>query len=125
MITNTINWSVSSDSGSSPVTGSQGETGGTEIVINQQFAGAGSNVAYAVAFPMATIQSIILVSNKNMTILVNSTTAPILTINLVAGAPYVWDRSTGYFANPFTADVTTFYVSNTPAATLKGKVLKA
>lgn len=37
---------------------------------------------------------------------------PDTTLNLLAGVPLVWD-SAGYFAQPFNANVATFYVTNT------------
>jgi hypothetical protein len=44
-------------------------------------------------------------------------------ITLVAGIPLVWGRSAGYYACPFTTDVTTAYVSCTASARLQGKIL--
>lgn len=121
-VTNTLTWNVVSDAGSASLSGSQPEVGGTEIGINQNFP-IGTNTSYSIAFSNTTLQSIFLVANKNMTIKVNSTSSPILTINLVANTPYVWDASPGYWANPFSAAVTTFFVTNTVTGTLKGKVL--
>jgi hypothetical protein len=125
MITHTHNWSVSSSSGVSPITGSQSETGSSENPINQQFAAGSTDEPFAVTFTTAGLQDIFLVSNKDMTIKVNSTSSPILTIDLVAGEPFQWNVSDPNRANPFSADVTTFYVTCTPAATLKGNLLRA
>lgn len=122
---NTLNFSVSSDGGSAPITGSQQESGGTEINLNQNFAAGSTNAVLAVAFAYADLQSIALVSNKDMTIEFNNATTGVPTINLVAGCPFVWQKSPGYFANPFTANVTTAFVTCVAAATLKGKILVA
>lgn len=124
-ITHTLNFSISSDSGSSPITGSQQETGGSEIVINTPFPAGSVFTPVAVSFSTAGVQSFVLNSKKPMTILVNSTSTPDLTIILTGGEPYIWHRSNGNWANPFPSNVTTLYVSCTPAATLVGKILKA
>ncbi|SIO60141.1 hypothetical protein SAMN05444166_6282 [Singulisphaera sp. GP187] len=49
--------------------------------------------------------------------------APSNTVNLIAGNPLVWGRSPGYFANPFTADVSSISVSCTTSCRLQGKIL--
>lgn len=51
--------------------------------------------------------------------------APGNTFNLIAGNPLVWGRSAGYFANPFSADVTRFNVTCATSARLQAKVLVA
>jgi hypothetical protein len=91
----------------------------------QQFAAGSTNVSFAVAFLTAGLQSIFLVSNKNIVIKVNSTSSPILTITLIANQPFRWNTSDPNRSNPFSADVTVFYVSCTPSATLKGNLLRA
>jgi hypothetical protein len=58
-----------------------------------------------------------------MTIKTNSPTSPGNTINLVAGVPLIWDASAGYYPNPFTTNVTGFYVTCTAAALLQGSIL--
>lgn len=125
MTKDTLNFSIASDDGTPVVTGSQAEVGTQREWINKTFPASTTNSAIAIAFNASTYQSIALVASKDMTIKVNSTSSPIKTINLVAGAPFIWQRSLGYFENPFSADVTHFYVTCSAAATLKGKVLKA
>lgn len=49
--------------------------------------------------------------------------APGNTIALVAGSPLTWSRSAGYYANPFTVDVTRFNVTTTTGNRIRGKVL--
>jgi hypothetical protein len=125
MINHALTWGVSSTSGSASITGSQTETGATEIIVGPaQFPAGSVNTLLAIAFSATGLQNIILKSDKNMTIKVNSSSSPILTINLIAGQPYQWNVSSG-LANPFSAAVTAFYVSCTPAATLTGKILEA
>lgn len=73
---------------------------------------AGStNLEIDVVFTHATIQSLVMSTDQDLTVNVNSTTTPVpaLTIKKTAGLVWGSDYST---ANPFTADVTKFYVTN-------------
>lgn len=125
LITHAQSVSVSSDS-SSTLKGSIQEAGSSEINISEPLPAGTANVEYDLAFAGNSLQSVVLLSNQNLTVLVNSTSSPALTINLVANCPYVWSKSAGYFANPFAGvTVTKFFLSCTPAATLRGKVLTA
>lgn len=121
-INHTLTFSISSDTNSTPLTGSASETGNTETLINTQFPASSTNTDYPITFSHTTTQDIWLWSDKGMTILVNSTGSPILTIVLVPGEPYIWNKSSGV-TNPLSADVTHFYCSCTPASKLKGKIL--
>lgn len=125
MTKDTLNFSVSSSDSTPTVSGQQTEIGSQRVTIDVDFPAGSADVDYPVAFTAAGVQSIVLVSTKNLTIKVNSTSTPILTINLIAGTPYVWQRSPGYFANPFSADVAHFYCSCSAATNLRGKILKA
>jgi hypothetical protein len=49
--------------------------------------------------------------------------APSNTFSLLAGIPFVWALSEGYFANPFTADVVRFNVTCAVSARLQGRIL--
>ena len=120
-ITNTHSWTVASDNGASPLTGTQTETGATLIDTNQSY-DIGTSQAIAIAFSKTTLKSLFLLSTKNATLVFTLTTGTV-TINLVAGAPYVWDVSPGYFANPFGFDVTSAALTNTVATVLKIRVL--
>lgn len=124
MITETANLSITS-SDSQAISGSCTEVGSAEQTINQSYGSATADASLAVAFTVAGLQSIFLVSDQDLTIKTNSATTPDKTIPLVAGRPFTWRKSDGYFANPFATDVARFYVSCTPAAKLKGKVLVA
>lgn len=85
---------------------------------------AGSvNVSLTLAFPFATLQQIILLSDKGMTLKFNSTSTPTPTIVLQPGSPFEWNSSDGYFANLFTANITVVFVSCTPASRLSGFIL--
>lgn len=75
-----------------------------------------------VAFPYDGLVSLLLSSDVAMTLETNSGSAPDDTINLAANQPLEWHDDMPY-ANPFTADVTALYVTNTAVGTLKIRAL--
>lgn len=87
------------------------------------FPAASVNVLLTLAFPFATLQQIALVSDKGMTLKFNSSGSPVPTITLQPGSVFEWNSSDGYFANPFTANITQVFVSCTPASRLSGFIL--
>jgi hypothetical protein len=121
--THKLTFSISSDSGGTPLSGVQSEVGSTAIEFDQQYGASLTDQLLAVAFIAANVQSIFLVSDKGLKIETNSATAPVNTINLKPGTPFPWSKSAGYFPNPFTADVTAIYITTTVAARLQGKIL--
>lgn len=68
-----------------------------------------------IAFPYATLKSFAVVSSVNMTLEFNNSTTGVPTIVLVANIPYYW-RSDSGITNPFTADVTKCYTSQSSGA---------
>jgi hypothetical protein len=120
-IKHTITINDASDSGVATLTGSQTEVGNSEIPINQTFAAGSSAVAVSgMAFTAANLQSIYVVADKACSI---TFTGPAVTVALVAGTPYYWQRSPGYFAIPFGSNVTGATLTSTPSVTLKARVL--
>jgi hypothetical protein len=107
------------------VSGSSSEVGATGIQIDEDYPASTTDSLLAVAFNYADLQSIVLVSTVDLTIETNSGSSPSNTINLKAGRPFVWRKSDGYFANPFTANVTAFFITCTAAARLRGRILKS
>lgn len=71
-----------------------------------------------IVFTFANIQSFVMAADQNVTVKVNSATTPVPSITLKATAGLVWGHDYGV-ANPFTADVTKFYVSNPGAVDAK------
>lgn len=69
------------------------------------------NVAIACVFTYATIQSFGMTTDQDLTVKVNSTTTPVPSLAVKKTQGLFWATDFGV-ANPFTADVTTFYVSN-------------
>ncbi len=105
------------------VNGGFTETGTTSIDIAKNLSAGSTNVLVAAAWTVANTQAIFLVSSSNMTIKTNSSSSPGNTINLVAGVPLIWDASGGYYANPFTVNVTGFYCTCSAAGLLQGSIL--
>ena len=103
--------------------GSFTETGTTSIDIANNFAAGSTNVAFSIAWTVANTQAIFLLSTSNLTIKTNSSSSPANTINLVANVPLIWDASAGYYSNPFTTNVTEFFITCSAAALLQGGVL--
>lgn len=100
------------------LSGQQTETGGTELVIDQTVAASQTNSLVACAFDKDTLQSVIVVADKDVLLETNSGGSPATSINLKAGVPLMWSASAGYFTNPFTAaDVTAFYLTTGTSAT--------
>lgn len=112
-----------SSTNSTGLSGVDQETGNTEIVQDVSYAASQTNILQAIAFTVASLQSVMLVSDRGLVIKTNSTSAPGNTITLQAGTPLVWGVSPGYFACPFTSSVTAFYITTTVAARLQVKIL--
>jgi len=77
-----------------------------------------TNQDVAIVFPVADIQSLVMASDQNLTVKVNSTTTPTETILLKATAGLVWgvDYATDC---PLGTNVTHFYVTNAGATDAK------
>jgi hypothetical protein len=122
-ITHKITHSISSDSGGTPLSGIQSSVGVTEIVQDVNYGASLANQLLSVAFIAANVQDVFLLSDKGLTIGTNSSSSPVNTIVLKPGTPLAWENSSGYFPNPFTANVTAFYITTTVAARLQVKIL--
>ena len=68
------------------------------------------------AVDVSDLKLFAVVSDQNVTIETNSSSAPTDSIAVVAGVPIIWDSQSGIDC-PLTADVTTIYVTNTTAIT--------
>lgn len=121
--THKLTFSISSDSGGTPLSGVQSEVGAAELSFDQTYGASLTDQLLAVAFTAANVQSVFLLSDKGLLIETNNPTSPVNTIVLKPGTPFAWSKSAGYFPNPFTANVTAFYITTTVAARLQGKIL--
>lgn len=122
-ITHTHSFTLSSSNGTgTPINGSVTEIGTTEFAVDNTFP-AGTDVLLACTLTVANIQSIEMLSDKNLTIETNSGSSPANTINLIAGVPFPWSKSAAYFPNPFGTNITALYITNAVPARLKIKIL--
>lgn len=108
---------------SGSITGQVTDTGTTFNLTSPTFAAASTNVVMAMAFVKANLQSFYLKSDQNCTVKTNSSGSPSDTITLVANVPYFWSKSSG-LTNPFATDVTTSFVTCTPAASIQMEILQ-
>lgn len=124
MITHTVSSSCASDAGGAPVAGRATESGSSEQrIVALPLAAATVDQLVPMAFTAANVQSVALVASADCTIETNSGSSPAQTISLKAGRPLIWRKSDGYFPNPFTANVTGFYVTCTVGLVLSGRIL--
>lgn len=123
-ISHKVSYGLSSSS-SAGLSGAQNEAGNTEIVQDVLYAANLTNQLLAVSFTQSALQSVMLVSDKGLTIKTNSSGSPQETIVLKPGIPLCWGVSAGYFACPFAGNVTAFYVTTTASSRLQVKILTA
>lgn len=79
--------------------------------IDRTIATGTTNLQIDLAFVRSRLKSILILSNVDVTLKTNSSGSPDDTIALTANNPLIY-RSDGYLAVPFSADVTTIYVTN-------------
>lgn len=116
-----LQYTATSSSGILSVTGKGYEAPTVDIgpgPAGISFPAGSTNVVFTLALTVANLTDVFLVATQNCTIKTNSTGSPSNTINLVAGIPFVWEVSAGYYACPFTVNVTTAFLTCTPATVL-------
>jgi hypothetical protein len=123
IVSSTVTRSIALSSGSGSISGYSTAAGSSLTNVSAQFAAGSVNAPLTIAFPFATLQQIFLVSDKGMTIKFNSSSSPVPTLVLQPGSPFEWNAGDGYFANIFTANITTAFVTCTPASRLGGYYL--
>lgn len=107
----TTSWS----NGSTPLQGASVNTSDGEI--NRSLTGADAvpgsttNQAITIAFLLAGLKSIYLLSDQDVAIKTNSSGSPQETINLKAGQPIIWAQGLG-LAPLFAGNITAMYVTN-------------
>jgi hypothetical protein len=124
-ITQTINHGIRSDVGAGPLSGSYVEYGTQNPLLDVVLPAGTVDQVQAFAFPIATLQSVFILSDQNVTLKTNSSSSPANTINLKAGNPLCWSISSGYFACPFGVDVTQIFLTAPTATRFRMQVLKA
>lgn len=111
--TSLVSWSVFSSGVS--VQSSREYAGGQQVAINETIISGATNQLVSLALDVSQIQSLILLSSRNVTLKTNSSTTPTNTLNLVANVPYIWN-SDSYDTSKLTADVTSLFVTNSSGA---------
>lgn len=92
-----------------------------QVAYEDVVAAGASNVEADIAFNFGDIKACCLVSDKDVTIKTNSSSAPDDTISLTAGKALIWyEGARG--TNPFTADVTKLFLSNAGGVNANVKV---
>lgn len=102
-------------------------TGNAEFNFSESLA-IGTNIQFSAAFKHANVLCMDITASSNMTVDFNSTGSPAPSISTGPTAPAHWDVNqygvnNTYWPNPFTADITTFYVTNAAAGTLNISIL--
>ena len=122
-VTDTITYQVADEAGA-PISAAQAKSAGQRIVLDEDVPNASTDLLLAMNFDVSKVESIFLLSDRNLTIETNNGSTPANTINLLANVPFVWQRNT-YMANPFTANVTAFFLTNNSGGTarLRGRIL--
>jgi hypothetical protein len=116
---------VASESGSNSgttVTATTYQPASNSIAVDTVY-GTVTNEDLPIAFTSANIKSMILLANKDLTIKVNSTSAPDVTLSLKAGIPLVWQADSGYFSNPLASATTVSHFYLTSAASVRFQAL--
>jgi hypothetical protein len=85
--------------------------GGTKVLCSEQINAFITNQPFAISFPFATLQAIVINSSQDLTLKFNSSVSPAPAISLSANEPLIWYNGCG-LVNPFAVDVTTCYATN-------------
>lgn len=95
-------------------------TGTTISQFDFSVPGSTTNGQYPCAFVRSGLLVVWMLASANCTVKTNSSGSPANTFSLIAGVPFLWDAQSAYFSDPYSADVTTIYVTtSTNAARLQ------
>lgn len=118
--TTAFNWS----NGANAISQSVAKTNSGEANFDETVADSVSNQLVSVGIDVSTVQSLFLLSDKDVAIYVNaaSTGSPDATINLVAGIPVYWNDDMEN-TNPLgSTDVDSLYITNASGASATVKM---
>jgi hypothetical protein len=116
-ITHVIQYSITSSTGTTSLSGRDTEGPNTEFSAQLQFPVNSNSTPFTLALNAALLQSVFLLANQNCTINTNGTNST--SISLIAGIPRVWGVSQGYGTNPFAGVVNSANLTCNAATQLK------
>ena len=87
-----------------------------EVIVTEAIAHPASDVVVSVAIDLDKLVSFYMVSSEDMAVVFFKAAAQDVTINLVAGVPYVWTEDS-YFVQLLQDDVTEVQVTQTSGST--------
>lgn len=96
-------------------------TNNQELTLEQSIGAGLTDVLVDFDFVVARLKSIIIVSDQDVTLEVNSAAGSGGTFSLLANKPLIWYTGS-YYTNPFTVDATALYFSNAGAADAAVKI---
>lgn len=111
-VTHSIRYSY--NDGSETINNTVTETSEAEINIDLS-APIANDTQVAFAAVRSRMKMFFMVSDQDLTVETNSSSAPDDTISLIANVPFIW-HNTGPEANPFSADITALFLTNASAA---------
>lgn len=111
--------------GGASISATYTETGSVEVSFDDYLSAGITNYDVAISVTEATLQSLVISSDTEVTIKTNSTTVPDDTWVICPGRPLDWGASVGLFANPVTADITHLYITTSLPARVRGLFLNS
>ena len=101
--------------GSSVVSETVTRTAESELNMELTIANSSIDTQVAVNFTASQLVSVFMLSDENLRVEVNNSSSA-LVFELKADSPFIWESQDSYFSNPFTTNVSAFYVTNTSGA---------
>ena len=99
--------------GGESYSGASVHVGDTQVHVNTVIPTGHAAEPVACEFAVASVTALFILADKDCTLMTNSSTTPVDEVDLKAGQALIWVSSNGYYACPFSADVTTFYIDTT------------
>lgn len=104
------------DPGGTPISATNSFSGSSHVQVSETVTTGQTDVQINVALDVSAIKSIIIKSDKAVTLETNSGSAAANTINLLANVPYIWNTNS-YNTCLLTTDVTAIFITNASGST--------
>lgn len=112
---------ISLSGGAVNLTGKQTVTADSKQSYDIPLTASQINAEVDADFDFANLVSVFIISDQNLTIKTNSSSAPDDTITVTANVPFVWNTAQAA-DNPFTANVTKFFLTNGAAVAARAQI---